>query len=346
MKRSCRIAFLATALLGASVSAQPTLAHCFFKARIFSSSGSLNEFTQISYVETPGIGPGQGIKGSRVTAKLTGNFWILGEGDPDDFPTMGTDDGAPTTWGALENGIDILTGGTGWVINYASEGFPGAVIAGTWAQDPRIDGCPDLLLESLTCHAMFLADENGRDGFFAAMTERERSDGNYDFSRLEGLPLTLSFMPPPRITGSSRQGRDVSVAVGPPLMEDIAAAFYLDSTCGPVLAGYRLYLQVVPRGSPAPMVRERRAWQAATGPLPLDAAPRIVVDCSSTARQDVFLAQTFVFESGFELPYVSRQSTRIECGPNLAEPQEPLRRRPRREERRGRSWRDQADQPN
>jgi hypothetical protein len=326
MKQLMRVVILGALALVAPL--QPARAICD-NAIVFSSTGSLNEFTRYSYVETAGVAPGAGIAGSRVTARFQGAFWVLGAGNPDGG---GVDDGAPAAWPAIENGIDHPSGATGWLISYASQGAPGAAIAGTWAQDPRIDGCPDEALAQPTCHATYLTDETGSESFFAVVTRRESADQqNYDLSLPGNAPITLVPVPKPRIVGSSRTGLNIYANIGAPFAADIAAGSYLDPDCAPALTGYRIYRKQVPNGSPAPQTRDRAAWDPITPPVVISQSTVVPIECSDFSNQDSYLTQTLVFEGGLELPYVSKQSTRIECGPNLAQPQQPEQqpRRPR-----------------
>jgi hypothetical protein len=327
MKQTIRIAIVGVMALALGALLQPAWATCG-NPNFFHSCSSTT--ADCSYLQTPGVGGG-GIGGSGVTANLRGNFWALGNGAP---AGEGHDDGSgganPAAWPALEGGIDFGAGATGWVKNFQGAGYVGASLYATWAEDPRIDGCTDSVAVQPVCHATFLTDHNGADTFFAVLSKLE-DQGNYDFSRPGDAPITLAPVPKPRITGSSRTGNDVTLQIGAPLPPDLTAGSYLDPACGPVITGYRVRGRIVPRGSGVGAGRDPAEWTSfQTAVIPIGNGTSVVADCSEVANQDVYIAQTFIFDSGFEATYVSRESTRAECGPQVAEPQQPQRQRPGR----------------
>jgi hypothetical protein len=327
MRQMMRLAILGVAVLVVGAMIQPAQAACS-NALVFSSTGSLNGFSQFSYVETAGVPSGSGVDGSKVSANLRGNFWNMLNSDIDDSPTPGSDDGG---WPAIENGLNLANGPTGWMLSYAGDGFPGAMIAGTWAQDPRIDGCPDTTATEPDCHAIVLTDHTGSDTYFAIISKQEAGDANYDLSLPGNATIVLQPLPKPRITGSSRTGNDVTLQIGAPLPGDLSAGSYLDGACPAVLTHYKVRGRIVPRGSGVGAGRDPAQWNSfETADIPIGNGTSLLVDCSEVANQDVYIAQTLKFEGGFELTYVSRESTRAECGPQIAQPQQPTRERPGR----------------
>ncbi|HKQ62707.1 MAG TPA: hypothetical protein VJS92_15560 [Candidatus Polarisedimenticolaceae bacterium] len=90
----------------------------------------------------------------------------------------------------------------------------------------------------------------------------------------------------------------------------------------PVITGYRVHANTQPVGSPSPTDRNRAAgWVPASPITPLNAPTSVTVNCASP--NVTYLGTTLILDSGFELQYVSDNSSRIHCGPNLAEPTEP-----------------------
>ena len=96
---------------------------------------------------------------------------------------------------------------------------------------------------------------------------------------------------------------------------------YLDEDCtSDVVIGYKLYAQVVARGAAAPQERDRQVgWLIPTGgagtgnsPIPIGTASTIIVDCPDPS--DLYLATSLVFESGFELTFLSENSDAVPCG--------------------------------
>lgn len=327
MKNTMRILMLGAAVLVIAATFQPAQAACT-TAVIYSSAGASNGFTQFSSVQTaPLAGTGTGVQGSDVSANLRGNFWIIGNGDPDDAPSPGHDDGSPTQHPAMEppGVVDRCAGATGWVVNGATCPIPynAAYINATWAQDPRADGCPDLVTAQPTCQAILLTDNINDQSYFAALSRQELSDGNYDFSLPGGAPIILQPIPTPVITNSVRVGNDVQITLAPP---SPAAGLYYDAACPPVLNAYKVYQRIVPRGTPVGPGRDPATWVLVSSRIPLGNGTTIQVDCSEVGPgQDVYLSHLFNGDSGFDLRYVGKESTRVECGPQLANPQEPGR---------------------
>lgn len=338
MKQTIRIVILGAVVLAVGAAMQPALASCA-NSIAFTSSLNLNG-TDFSYVKTAGVAEDGGIDNTDVSANLRGNFWVLASGAPaGDGHDDGTGNGPPVVgaWPALENGANTPNGATGWVRSGPAGGNY-VYIEGNWAGDARVDGCPDAVATQPTCLAIALTDHTGgADSYFAIITKQERSDGNYDLARPGSASYILAPVPKPRITGSSRTGNDVTLQIGAPLPGNLAAGSYLDPACGAAIVSYKVRGRIVPRGSGVGAGRDPAQWtDFQTANIPIALGTSILADCSETTNQDVYLAQTFIYDSGFEATFVSRESTRAECGPQIAQPQQRPSRQPSNIERPGR----------
>lgn len=284
------------------------LASCT-NARIISSVDRSNR----SYIYTPGVcvplsgyacGAGE-FSSTSVTAAFEGMFWAMGHGSTSD--RLGVDSGSLRALGR-----------DGWLS--APANHP-AFLSTTWAADARIDGCIEKDVETPRCMAVLLMDQVDGESYFALLTKKRDSLGNYLFAQPDNAPITLVQVPRPTLlsTGTS------TVTIVPP---DVPAeGLYLDSAhCGlSAVVGYKIYKQLVPRGAPAPVDRAREnvgsgsGWKlAANGELgdagsPLVSALTVPLACSEP--KDAYLAASLVFDSGFELQYGSSNSDVIRCEP-------------------------------
>jgi hypothetical protein len=87
------------------------------------------------------------------------------------------------------------------------------------------------------------------------------------------------------------------------------------------VVGFRVYAQTVPQGDPAPVDRTRddgnpaTGWELAPGgegPFAIGSQATVTFTCHTV--RDAYMATSLVFDGGFEVPYVSRNSTQILCG--------------------------------
>jgi hypothetical protein len=318
MKQMIRMLILGGVVLAVGAGLQPALATCSGAAETFSSTFANSTIGSYSYVLNADVPSGGGDSGSQVTSNLRGEFWVLTAGQPSgEGHDSGLGGANPNNWPALVGGAN----GTGWI-----KGPGNVYIDGAWAADPNIDGCASVPAVNPRCMAIILSDNTGADSQFAVLTKMAQSNGNYDFSRVGHI--TLARVPKPRITGSSRTGNDVTLQIGAPLPGDLAAGSYLDPGCS-ALTGYRIRGKIVPRGTGPAATRDPATWSGPntfqTAVIPIANGTSVVADCSESANQDVYLSQTFVYDSGYEQHFVSRESTRAECGPQIAQPQQPSR---------------------
>ena len=124
-------------------------------------------------------------------------------------------------------------------------------------------------------------------------------------------------------------------------LTDISAGLYLDANCiqpggggtTGLIAGYQIFSQLINRGDPAPSSNNAAEWTPVGAPIPLGAPGTATVACAQDADRDLYVTTGVVFDSGFSNSWVSGNSTRIECGANLAEPEDVIERKPRNREK-------------
>lgn len=334
MRMLSRVSILAIATLLVAVAAQPADAACGNLSPIGTRAGScvtnpeLCSFIWTQDVFNPSYAPGYApfwyAADARppVTSAFAGIFWKAGTGDP----TVGLGDDS----GAYDF---VASGGFYYYAVPPYGGYNGSYYAGelfvTWS-NPAVDGC----IGSLACDCVLLTDQNMGTGYFAALgaladttgatfVNQPGSDGAGN-----GGPIILTPIPKPGITASVRVpdgggGFDVDLTVSVPAM---TGGVYVKDGCPCMPTGYRVYEQVLDRGAAPPMDRSLMGWAPAQlpgggdpGVIPVGAATTIRSTCGTIDR-DVYLATQLVFDSGFTTDIVSGNATRIECGPNLADP--------------------------
>jgi hypothetical protein len=239
-----------------------------------------------------------------VTPDLEGVFWRLGSGDP--ALGFGIDNGS---FPAFEGYQD------GWV--HYVPGYP-AYFYGHWAEDPRIDGCIDGPA-SPHCMALALTDQLNGTGYFALLTAAADANTSFDFLQPDAAPIDLAPIPRPAVVGTTLTPGGILLTVLPEALPD--AGLYLGGDpCAPeVVVGYRVYQRELAPGEPSAPDRHVATWTPAEGgmgpdgaPLPLGTAAQVLYreTCGSTV-----FALTLAFESGFETPFVSADSVRIDANP-------------------------------
>ena len=267
---------------------------------------------------------------SSVSDGLLGSFWHVGNGDP----TIGLGN---------DNGSFMALGG--WVVPYPN--YP-AYIKSDWTQG-GIDGCIDNPVPEgppERCMALALSDV-AADGTAQFLLATASADAglNYFFDQAGGAPLNLAAVPPVDITNSVRiSDTEVAVSVVTTDASGLVDGLYLDGgdDCAavvgggatyPLVIGVMLYYTTVAQGAPPPTDCNAMAWtDTGAGLLPLGTADTVNVICAGGATEDVYLGQRLVYDGGFLDPYVScgpeGTSTRVECGPDFADPASELRLRP------------------
>ncbi len=269
-----------------------------------------------------------------VSGAATVSFWALGAGDPAVGP--GTDNGGFDMVGYPQ----FYSYGYSSGPSYAGGYWAAATLNGTW-EAAGIDGC----IGSGNCMCLLISDHDGERGFWAVTGGV--SDANFNTSVNQGgadgngnnLPIILVTMDKPSITATVRQGNfdvDLTVKLPAPTGGD-----YTNGGCGCAPIGYRVLQQIVTRGSMPPTDRGIGVWSepvlAGGGAQGVTAFGVGAGDAGVTVRSacgasdtDVYLTAQLVFDSGFATTVVSGNSSRVECGPTLADPDDrPSRIRPR-----------------
>jgi len=258
----------------------------------------------------PPLGPGANI-----------TFWRLGTGDP--VGGSGDDNGV---YDMIATGGFFFTGYGPGVGTYLTGGYlRGGQINGSWLPG-GIDGC----VGTASCMCMLITDQDGPRGFWA--TAGGMSDANVNTSMNRGgtdgngnnLPIILVDIAAPSINGSRRLPGtfdvDLDISVGAPT----AGNYAVDGcACGPT--GFRVLQQIVMRGAMPPSDRSVGWAEPLTdlGAAQTDTALGGQVTVRSlcgSSNTDVYLTTQLVFDSGFQTSVVSGNSTRVECGPTLADP--------------------------
>lgn len=311
---------LGLGLLAVVAIAQPANAACGAPFLISTTDAGTGEY---SYVINPGV-TDNGFNGSTITDQLTGFFWGVGIGNP--ALGVGADNGS---FAALD-----------WF--YIYPGFPAGILT-TWAASAGIDTCIDVqgALGS-RCQATFLQDvdpSTGQGVFALISTADDPASGDFYLNLEGGAAINLAPAAQMPILNSTRNGdQGVTVQLGGPTAEALAAGAYLDAALAcqgaggggtdplnGLVDGYSIRYQVLPRGSQPPSDFGADGWNdGGTGVLPLGMPGQVAVDCGGQDA-DVYLTYQLHLDSGFAAPLVSASSTRIECGPNVADPQQRIR---------------------
>ena len=252
-----------------------------------------------------------GVDSPAGASSIHGDFWALGFGDP--LPGAGHDNG---TYPAFEPPHCC----EGWLINPFPNVRP--YLNGTW-NDSRVDGCAVLPpVPQPAKMVVAFSDATPSIGYFnvsCAMWD-ELWSFNFDDS-LDGDPPhgDITLAPIPRIVElrCSRSAETVNYT----LNHRALVGGIQPGNCGsaiPLVTGYRVYWRAVPRGSAPPMGRDRDLWNLLSGPVPLGTNAEGTLP--SMPNDDLYLAATLVFDSGFETTHVSESAFTSQCSTILADP--------------------------
>jgi hypothetical protein len=229
-------------------------------------------------------------------AEAAGSFWGLGQYNP-------------ASPGGTDNG---LIGPVDWLRYIPGAGF---YTVGDWSSN-LYDGCPqDPPNPQPARFGVQWTTSDGNDSYFAALCAGEDIFGAFPIVDIPGSPM--SRVPKPVIHASSRLGTTTNLTVG---TEPIPAVQNTNG-CALAVTGFKIYTQTVPRNAPAPTGPASRnpigGWtllgQSAGGG---DVAGG--VNCAVDG--DIYLLTTLVLDGNVEIGQGSRNSTKVECGPNLATP--------------------------
>jgi hypothetical protein len=313
MKTSTRIAILGVFALVALAASSPAEAVC-------GSVRSIGPPTLV--INTPG-GPFPPYA-TTATIDIKGAFWSFGGGNPAEG--VGNDSGTLPRyyWLYYFNGPTTLDGRIG---------------GSHWAAHPGIDGCIDAdgsnpgAADPAQCMVILLSDDadNGQ-GYFAILSVGPDGGQNYNFATATGGgPINLAPIPKPNITGSTRNGAlSVDVSVNVSLGSGPAAGQYLTCQQAALTGGarYTVYAQQTGdlNGAGAPTGADSRdlsAWSQVAGPIPVGTPTQINLPCGGVDTE-FYLCSTVEFPTGngtfYTVNTCSQNATRVECGPNIAEP--------------------------
>jgi hypothetical protein len=253
--------------------------------------------------------------GTSLSDGFQASFWHVGNGNP--TIGLGSDSGglAPT---------NILV---------PTPDYP-ALIGSVWSGG-AVDGCIDAPQPggpAARCMAILATDVDSLGApVFALMTAAANSLGNYPFG--DG-PFTMAPLPKLLITNSVRAGGGTSVAIEANLDPDgLAAGLYLSTVgectgvtaggAGSLIGSYQLRYQTLARGGETPSDFDPDQWTPCGGPVPLGQPG--ICDIPTPGDVDVFVSYTMNFDSGFETGHVGDESSRVQGGPNIADPDPKLR---------------------
>ena len=329
--RKQQIFTLAAALVVALAVGAPAFADCGANPGVISTQGAQGKsqiFTE-AFTSDPSFGYnayygaytfcGAGNGCTPISGAVSASFWAQGTGDV--AVGVGNDNGL----------FDLVaTGGVPYP-SFPSYGYhAGAELFSGW--QPGTDGC----INGGNCLCMLLTDTDGANSYFAIVGAQSSptltttlEQGGTDTSGLYNAPIIMTTVTPPAINGSTRVGTDVqlNVSVGP------QGGVYMKDGCNCGPTGYKVLQQVVPRGNMPPSDRSTGWVEAplagggAQGVTAIGAQVSVESTCG-TADSDVYLATQLFFDSGFSTSLVSGNSSRVECGTNLADPDSKPRQRP------------------
>lgn len=318
MKTLSKLAFVAAAALLVSVAVQPAMAACGTSFLIpipgpINNQGSCN----FCYSDVPNL-----------SGNAEGVFWSLGTGIPGD--NQGDD----------SDGFDFQSGwayGTAPLLGYYGAGdwynYQRSFDT-NWAAAGAIDGCvTNAGPNGSTCTCVLITDTDHQgNSFFGLFSDQsDASSGNFDFGSAD---RTLAPLPKARILNSVRNAGAVELTVG---LEAVSGGLFQDPNCNCGPTGYRVRTQSVAQNAPAPSSRAVASWTDRTGVIPVGNNGAFTEACAGQ-NTDVYVAAQLVFADGFESPFVSVQTTKVACNPNLADPK-PIERRPDRPLNRGKGVR-------
>ena len=249
-------------------------------------------------------------------ASLEGSWWAIGTGNP----AFGAGDDNGTFDAA--RWIQVYSGaGPGGTFYY------GGYFATGWGATAEVDGCINNNTTGCTC-ILLTTNGPGEPPRFALLGAQGNSNFDAFFNLPGNAPIVLADLPTPVIQTSSRDvNNDLTLGVG---VTDASAGVYQQDMCNCALS-FRVREIVQARGLEPPMDRDSAAWDGAANPVDaVDASSSVFSSCGATDT-DVWLATELVVDpasaGGFASPVVSDLGTRIECGPNVADPK-PVKERP------------------
>jgi hypothetical protein len=325
-----------------AVVAQPAFGACGAQGDLVTSGG---EFGVSSVYSNPNwCGPTATFcsnVGPALSPATRAFFWDLGFGNQ--TPGPGNDNG--NFGGGFSDTGPATCSGNQWVCaNFTGgSGFYGAgLLVGGWSSSNQVDGCGVAAFPATKCSCVLITDQWSGVGYYLIAGAAHDPTGTFDFTQPGGAPLELVPIPKPGITGSQRLQPSLDVVLNTRIPAP-AAGVYLKDGCNCAPTGYKILQQILPEMSPAPTDRALTAgWTEPNredgSPQPANGSPfgtgmgqgvnvRSACGMSDT---DVYLATQLIFPDGYRATILSENSTRVECGPNLATPAPDRPERPER----------------
>lgn len=257
-----------------------------------------------------------------VTSNFRGTFWSLGRGSTG----IGTgDDSGEFDFVRLNDSARGF-----YYESYGGYFYGGELFTG-WGAGPS-DGClfnaaleSGVPVDGFGCTCLLLTDQRDGQGYFAIVSARPNANGNSFLNLPENAPIILR--PVPRLStpapSLSSAATDISVSLSNGAWTD---GIYEKDGCACGVVGFRVYQQVLPSGSSPPTDRLRdddnseSGWELADEDSALTGSATPVESTSSAPLscgegRDVFLATSLVFDSGFEVDFLSQVSGPFPCAP-------------------------------
>ena len=315
------------------VAAQPAQAAC--SGGVMGTKASATEFSGVwnAGTFTPEIYYTDILPYSYVAATpVFGNspavdFWALTTGDPaeglgDDMGTYGTIMPVGATYPLAGPGL--------YWYEYGGYSVAGELFTG-WGANDAIDGC--IGNDPTRCSCVVFTDQAlgtgmGDEGFAAVAAGVADSGENVFINQPGPSPggdtnghIRLEPMGPVAITGSVRElNKDVTLTLA--FAYNPLAEYGTDCSCEPTM--WMPHYQIVPRFSAPPSDRTRSLWTPTTA-VPFGAT-QLTVPCGSEVDDyDVYVAGAYYWTTGFQTAVVGANSTRVECGATLADPDDQIR---------------------
>jgi len=226
-------------------------------------------------------------------ADFLGSYWIVGNAGAQNNGTWG-----PANWTLLCSG--------------GLCGTESLYVAGSWADDASINGCPALAANVSMAFQVSAPAPGGGAVYGGGCIQ---STGAFNFGG-SGVSVPMQSIPKAAVNTSSRVGTTaVSVELASP---SVPGGILDEGSCGLAPQSYRVYSKVVPRNGPAPTDRRRVAggW-ALAGSNTMGNPTTVNVGCSPAnpdGGEDVYLALGVVLNDGQETGHVGANSTVVQCG--------------------------------